>query len=146
MTPRLNPFTTSQPLTKALVDFGNKVQSGFDPALLRLVKIRASQINGCALSLYNHTRDARANGETEERLFLLDGWRGSPHYSERERAALAWTEALTLLPRTWASDDDYALLAGQFTAEEQVRLTLMIVVINGFNRLCVGFRLGPQPT
>jgi alkylhydroperoxidase family enzyme len=87
-----------------------------------------------------HTAEARRQGESEERLYLLDAWRESPLYSERERAALGWTETLTLLPQTHAPDDLYQALQAQFTAEEQVMLTLLIVAINGWNRIQVGFR------
>ena len=105
-----------------------------------LVVTRASQINGCAFCLDMHTSDARKRGETEQRLYLLDAWRDSPLYSERERAALAWTEALTLLAETRAPDDVYEALKAQFSDEEQVKLTLLIVAINGWNRIQVGFR------
>jgi AhpD family alkylhydroperoxidase len=105
------------------------------------VKIRASQINGCASCLHMHTAAARKNGESEERLYLLDAWRESPLYSERERAALGWTEALTRVSETHAPDDVYRALQAQFTEEEQqVVLTLLIVAINGWNRIQVGFR------
>jgi alkylhydroperoxidase family enzyme len=87
-----------------------------------------------------HTRDARANGETEERLYLLDAWRESPLYSDRERAALGWTEALTLVSQTHAPDSDYEALKAQFTDEEQVKLTLLIAAINAWNRIAIGFR------
>jgi alkylhydroperoxidase family enzyme len=87
-----------------------------------------------------HTADARKHGETEERLYLLDAWRESPLYSERERAALAWTEALTLVSQSHAPDDVYDALRAQFTEDEQVTLTLLIVAINGWNRIQVGFR------
>ncbi len=107
---------------------------------MELVKIRASQINGCAFCLDMHTVAARKRGETEQRLYLLDAWSDSPLYSERERAALAWTEALTRLPETRAPDDVYQALKAQFTEEEQVTLTLLIVAINGWNRIQVGFR------
>jgi len=115
-------------------------KAGLEPGLMELVKIRASQINGCAVCLHMHTAEARSKGETEERLYLLDAWRDSPLYSERERAALAWTEALTLVAETRAPDDVYAALKEQFTEEEQVKLTLLIVAINGWNRIQVGFR------
>jgi AhpD family alkylhydroperoxidase len=91
---------------KTWYDFGQDVlKCGLEESLMELVKIRASQINGCAFCLHMHTRDARKNGENEERLYLLDAWRESPLYSDRERAALAWTEGLTLLPQTHAPDD-----------------------------------------
>ncbi len=123
------------------LDFGKVVlQSGLEDRLIELVKIRASQINGCAFCLHIHTADARKHGETEERLYLLDAWRDSPLFSARERAALEWTEALTLLTETHAPDDAYRALQAEFTPEEQVALTLMIVAINGWNRIQVGFR------
>jgi AhpD family alkylhydroperoxidase len=141
MTPRLNPFAAAPAPMRSWLDFGqNILQSGLEDSLMELVKIRASQINGCAFCLHMHTRDARARGETEERLYLLDAWRESPLYSERERAALAWTEALSLVAETHAPDDVYRALQAQFTEEEQVRLTLLIVAINGWNRIQVGFR------
>jgi len=116
------------------------LQDGLEDSLMELVKIRASQINGCAFCLHMHTAEARKKGETEERLFLLDAWRESPLYSARERAALAWTEALTLVAETRASDEAYEALQAQFSEEEQVKLTLLIVAINGWNRVQVGFR------
>ena len=106
---------------------------------MELVKIRASQINGCAVCLHMHTTSARKLGETQECLYLLDAWRESPLYSERERAALAWTEALTRVSETHAPDDVYRALQAEFTEEEQVTLTLLIVTINGWNRIQVGF-------
>jgi AhpD family alkylhydroperoxidase len=141
MTPRLNPFAAAPAPMQSWLEFGKDIlQSGLEESLMELVKIRASQINGCAFCLHMHTREARARGETEERLYLLDAWRESPLYSERERAALAWTEALTLLSETHAPDDVYEALQAQFTEEEQVKLTLLIVAINGWNRVQVGFR------
>jgi AhpD family alkylhydroperoxidase len=104
------------------------------------VKIRASQINGCANCLHMHTADARKAGETEERIYLLNAWRESLLFTPRERAALAWTEALTLLSETHAPDADYEALQAHFTPKEQVDLTLLIGVINTWNRLAVGFR------
>ena len=115
-------------------------ESGLERSLLELVKTRVSQINGCAFCLDMHSAAARKQGETEQRLYLLDAWRESPLYSERERAALGWTEALTLLPETRAPDDVYGALKAQFSEEEQVTLTLLIVAINGWNRIQVGFR------
>jgi AhpD family alkylhydroperoxidase len=141
MTPRLNPFAAAPAPMQSWLAFGKDIlQSGLEESLMELVKIRASQINGCAFCLHMHTREARARGETEERLYLLDAWRESPLYSERERAALAWTEALTLVSETHAPDHVYQALQAQFTEEEQVKLTLLIVAINGWNRVQVGFR------
>jgi AhpD family alkylhydroperoxidase len=114
--------------------------STLEPKLLELVKQRASQINGCAYCLDMHTKDARAIGEDEQRLHLVAVWREAPFFAPRERAALAWTEALTLLPQTGAPDDVYLAMAREFDPAEQVALTLAIVAINGWNRLAVGFR------
>ncbi len=108
--------------------------------LLHLVRMRASQINGCAYCLDMHSKDARAEGETEQRLYALDAWRETPFYSARERAALAWTEALTLIARTHAPDDVYEEARAQFTDQALADLTLAIVAINGWNRIATGFR------
>jgi len=141
MKPRLNLFVAAPALMQSWLDFGKGVlQQGLENSLMELVKIRASQINGCAVCLHMHTDAARKEGETEERLYLLNAWRESPLYTKRERAALAWTEALTLVSETHAPEDVYQALEAQFTAEEQVKLTLLIVTINGWNRLQVGFR------
>jgi AhpD family alkylhydroperoxidase len=115
-------------------------ESTLEPELLELVKMRASQLNGCAYCLDMHSKDARARGEDEQRLHVLAAWREAPFYSERERAALAWCETLTLLPQTGAPDEAYEQLRGQFDEQEIVALTLAIVAINGWNRFAVGFR------
>ena len=140
MTSRLNPFAKHYNLVKSLIDFGNAAQDGLDPALAELIKIRASQINGCAVCLAMHTRDARKNGETEERIYLLDAWRESSIYTERERAVLAWTEALTRVTDGGASDEEYEALRARFSEEEQIKITLLIGAINAFNRFNVGFQ------
>lgn len=114
--------------------------SGLEPALLELVKMRASQINGCAFCLDMHSKDARAACETEQRLYLLDAWREAPCYSERERAALAWTEALTLIADSRVPDDVYHEARQHFSDKELVDLSLAVVAINGWNRLAVAFR------
>ena len=114
--------------------------SALEPRLLELVKMRASQLNGCAYCLDMHSKDARALGEDEQRLHVLAAWREAPFYSERERAALAWCEALTLLPQTAAPDDVYEPLQAEFAEDEIVALTLAIVAINGWNRFAVGLR------
>src|SRR5712675_1012572 len=125
MKPRLNPYRAAPALMQAMATLETTVAgAGLDGTLVELVKTRASQINGCAFCLHMHTHDARAHGETEERLYLLDAWRESPLYTERERAALAWTEALTLVSETHAPDDVYHALRAQFSEEEQVTLTL----------------------
>jgi AhpD family alkylhydroperoxidase len=138
---RLNPFTAAPELMKSWLEYSQGVlQNGLEESLMELVKIRASQINGCAYCLHMHTAGARKNGETETRLYLLDAWRESPLFSDRERAALAWTEALTLVANTHAPDEAYQTLQEHFSQAEQVALTLVIVAINGWNRVQVGFR------
>jgi len=118
-------------------------QSGLDPKLLDLVRMRASQINGCAYCLDMHSKDASANGETEQRLHGLAAWRETPYYSTRERAALEWTEALTLVSETRVPDEVYERVRVQFSEEELVNLSLAIVSINGFNRLNIAARTVP---
>ena len=127
--------------TKAMLGLERVVrESMLEPELLELVKLRASQLNDCAYCLDMHSKDARARGESEQRLHVLGAWREAPFYSERERAALAWCEALTLLPQTGAPDDVYEELERVFDEQEIVALTLAIVAINGWNRLAVGLR------
>jgi AhpD family alkylhydroperoxidase len=142
MQARLN-YTKASPATyQALLALQAAVdKSGLDKKLLELVKIRASQINKCAYCLHMHTRDARRGGESEERIYLLEAWRESPLYTDRERAALAWTEALTLLPEMGAPDDVYAQVTAQFSEPEIASLTLAIGAINLWNRFGVGFQL-----
>ena len=118
-------------------------QAGFDHRLLDLVRMRASQINGCSFCLDMHSKDARANGETEQRLYGLDAWRETPYYSARERAALEWTEALTLVCETHPADDVYERVREQFSEDDLVHLSLAIVAINGFNRLNIAARTVP---
>ncbi len=117
--------------------------SGLEPSLVELVKMRASQINGCAYCLDMHSKDARAQGETEQRLYALNAWRETPFFSDRERAALAWTEALTLVSETHAPDDVYEEARRHFREAELVALTMAIVAINSWNRLAIGFRAVP---
>ena len=141
MSARLNPYAAAPDVISAMVAFEKAVvSSGLEHSLIELVKMRASQINGCAYCLHMHSTDARKQGESEMRLYLLDAWRESSLYSERERAALAWTEALTRLADTRAPDADYAEMARHFTEEEQVNLTVAINMINSWNRIAVGFR------
>ncbi len=118
-------------------------ECGLEPSLRELVKLRASQINGCAYCIDMHSKDARARGESEQRLYLLDAWREAPFYTERERAALAWTEAVTLITDGHVSDDVYDEVRRQFTEAELVDLTLAVVAINGWNRLAISFRAVP---
>jgi AhpD family alkylhydroperoxidase len=141
MKPRLNPYQAAPVAMKALANLEAQVAgSGLDPTLMELVKIRASQINGCAFCLHMHTRDARAKGESEERIYLLDAWRESPLYSAHERAALAWTEAVTLVSQTHVPDAVYEEVRAEFEPEELVKLTLLITTINAWNRFAISFR------
>jgi AhpD family alkylhydroperoxidase len=116
---------------------------GLEQSLLHLIRLRASQIDGCAYCIDAHTKDARAQGETEQRLYALSAWRETPFYTERERAALAWTEALTLISENNISDDLYESARLQFSQKELVDLTLAIIHINGWNRMANSFRLVP---
>ena len=116
-------------------------RSGLEPGLIELVKMRASQINACAFCLDMHAKDARKHGESEQRLYLLNAWRETPYYSDRERAALAWTECLTRLSTDGAPDDVYDELQRQFTPIEIANLTTLVGMINLWNRIGVGFRL-----
>ena len=117
--------------------------SGLEHSLLELVKMRASQINGCGYCIDMHTKDARAEGETEQRLYLLDAWREAPMYSARERAALEWTEAVTLVGEGHVSDAVYDAVREHFSEAELVNLTLAVVAINGWNRLSIAMRSVP---
>ncbi len=144
MTQRLNYRAASPEGFKAMLGLQEFVErSGLEHTLLELVKMRASQINGCAYCLDMHSKDARAAGETEQRLYLLDAWREAPFYSERERAALAWTEALTRISHGEVSDELYAQARQHFSDKELVDLSLAIIAINGWNRLAVPFRSTP---
>jgi AhpD family alkylhydroperoxidase len=116
---------------------------GLDHMLLELVKLRASQINGCAHCIDMHTKELRAGGESEQRLYLLNAWDESPFYSDRERAAFAWTEALTLITDGHVPDEVFAQARAQFSEEELANLTLAIIAINGANRLNIAFRTVP---
>jgi AhpD family alkylhydroperoxidase len=130
------------PAIRHLIALGAQAAAaGLEPALLELVKLRASQLNGCAYCLDMHSKDARAAGETEQRLHLLAAWRETSLYTERERAALAWTEAVTLVAEGHVPDDVYAEVSARFSEPEVVALTLAVVAINGFNRLNVAFRV-----
>jgi AhpD family alkylhydroperoxidase len=139
---RINPFQVSPNAAAPLVALETQIaESGLEHSLIELVKMRASQINGCAFCLHMHAKDARAAGETEMRLYLLNAWEESSFYTERERAALGWTDALTKVAETHAPDSAYAAVAAQFAPEELVQLTLLITAINAWNRLAIGFRL-----
>ena len=141
MSARLNPFAAAPEMIAAMTAFETAVaSSGLEHSLIELVKTRASQINGCAFCLHMHTRDARAAGESEERLHLLAAWWESSLFTPREKAALTWAESLTLIAQTRAPDADYAVMREEFDEAEAVKLTMLIGTINVWNRLAVGFR------
>ena len=145
MQARLNPSAASPDAYKAVLALNTYVQNcGLEHSLLELVKIRASQINGCAFCIDMHVKVARKAGESEQRLHLVAAWRESPLFSDRERAALAWTEALTLFAETRAPDEDVEALKAQFSEAEMTDLGVAIGLINVWNRLMVGFRV-PHP-
>jgi AhpD family alkylhydroperoxidase len=144
MKPRLNAYQVAPDTMKALGALETHVQgSGLEKSLIELVKTRASQINGCAFCINMHTQDARKQGETEQRLYLLNAWRESPVYTDRERAALAWTEAVTLIADTHVPDDVYNEVRSQFSEEETVNLTMLVATINAWNRISISFRSLP---
>lgn len=144
MKARLNYAEVAPKAMKAMLELEKYVrESGLEHSLYELVKTRASQINGCAYCIDMHTKDARKAGETEQRLYALNAWRETPFYSERERAALEWTEALTLISEDEVSDALYNNLSKHYTEEERVALTMAIVAINGWNRLAISFRTVP---
>ncbi|WVT75315.1 carboxymuconolactone decarboxylase family protein [Sinorhizobium chiapasense] len=145
MTAKIDLFAAAPQLMKNWMGTSVAVAASLDQTIIELVKIRASQINGCANCINMHTQEAREKGETEQRIYLLSAWREAPCYSDRERAALGWTEALTRLSEGHAHEKAYEALKQHFTEEEQVKLTLMINVINGWNRLAVGFGLWVDP-
>src|SRR5437879_9578234 len=141
MKPRMNYYQAAPETIKALVALETQIQaSGLEKSLIELVKTRASQINGCAFCINMHTADARKQGETEQRLYLLSAWRESPLYTDRERAALAWTEAVTLIAETHAPDDRDEDVLAHFNEAETVNLTMLIATINAWNRLAISFR------
>jgi AhpD family alkylhydroperoxidase len=138
---RLDYAHTLPEATRALQGLERVVeQSSLEPKLRELVKLRASQINGCAFCVDMHTKDALAMGEDQQRLNMVAVWREAPEFTARERAAMAWTEALTLISQTGAPHDDYEWMASEFNPAEQVALTLAIIAINGWNRFAIGFR------
>ena len=141
MKPRMNFYQAAPDAIKALSALEAQLQSsGLEQSLIELVKTRASQINGCAFCINMHTEDARKRGETEQRLYLLNAWREAPVYTDRERAALAWTEAVTLISETHAPDDIYNEVRKHFSETETVNLTTLIGTINMWNRLAIAFR------
>lgn len=141
MTPRFDALKVSPDLTKALVGVEAALaQSGLERGLADLVRLRASQINGCAFCIHMHAKEARSHGETELRIVMLNGWRESPLFTHRERAALAWTESLTRITKTHAPDADYDLVKSEFSEDEIVALTVLIGMINTWNRLQIAAR------
>jgi AhpD family alkylhydroperoxidase len=145
MNARIDYYNASPDAMKAMIALEVAVgKLGLEPSLVELIKLRASQINGCAYCVDLHTSDMRKAGETERRLSGVVVWRETPFFTARERAALAWTEALTRIADTHAPDADYAALAEQFTPAEMVAVTLAINAINGWNRVAIGFRKTPS--
>lgn len=141
MTPRMNIFQAAPEGAKALLAVEAAIEkSGIEHGLLELVRLRASQINGCAFCIHMHVKDAVKHGESEMRIHMLDGWRDSPLFTDRERAALNWTESLTRIAKTHAPDADYALLQSQFSETEIANLTILIGAINVWNRVQIGLR------
>jgi AhpD family alkylhydroperoxidase len=143
--PRINVTNPAfAPVLKAMYRLEEPLRnSGLEPKLRELVKTRASQINGCAYCIDMHTKDARAQGETEQRLYALNAWRETPFYTERERAALEWTEHLTLIAEKGVPDEVYLRVREHFSEEELVNLTLAVVQINGWNRFSISFQAVP---
>jgi AhpD family alkylhydroperoxidase len=144
MEARIDYAKASQHALKAMYALQGAVNaSGLEPSLQELIKLRVSQINGCAFCIDMHFREALAKGEKIERLYLLDAWRESPVYTPRERAALAWAEAVTLVSQTHVPDDVFHEVREHFNETELVNLTLAVVTINGWNRFSIGFRVPP---
>lgn len=144
MEERLNYAKVSPDALKAMRELEKYVTaSGLEHPLCELIKTRASQINGCAYCIDTHTKDARKAGETEQRLYALNAWRETPFYTDRKRAALEWTEALTLISKNDISDSLYNSVRKHFDEKEIVALSMAIIAINGWNRLAIGFRTIP---
>jgi AhpD family alkylhydroperoxidase len=141
MNPRLDiPKYLASGLFRAMLNLSRETEASLERPLLELVKIRASQMNGCAYCIDMHTKDARLAGETEQRIYALNAWRETPFFTDRERAALEWTEAVTRLAETHVPDEVHKRTAAHFDEAELVALTFAVVVINGWNRLAVAFR------
>ena len=145
MQQRLNQFKANGPAMQLMLDLEGGVRRlGLPERLLHLIRLRASQINGCAYCIAMHTREARADGEDQRRLDLLQSWHECDLFDEREEAALAWTEALTRVAETHAPATAYELLAAAFDEKERVAVTLAITTINAWNRFAIGFRAVPE--
>ncbi len=144
MKARLDYAKVNPAASRAMYGLEHYIQNcGLERPLLELIKMRASQINGCAYCLDMHSKDARAAGESEQRLYALNAWRETPFFTERERAALEWTEAVTLVSTNHLPDELYAGVRKHFSEEEIVNLTLAVITINGWNRLAIAFRAVP---
>jgi AhpD family alkylhydroperoxidase len=144
MEPRIDYTQTAPEALRAMYGLERAIRtSGLEPNLLELVKMRASQINGCAFCLDMHSKDARAAGETEQRLYALNAWRETPFFTDRERAALEWTESLTLVAENHVPDEQFERVRKHFSEEELVNLTYAVVAINGWNRLAIAVRAVP---
>jgi AhpD family alkylhydroperoxidase len=144
MEPRIDYKKAPQGVAQAMSAVDRYVkQSGLEPQLVELVKMRASMINGCAYCIDMHSKDARAQGETEQRLYALSAWRETPFFSDREEAALEWTEAVTLVSQTHVPDEIYERVRRQFSEAELISLTLAVIAINGWNRLAIACRAVP---
>lgn len=139
MTARMNPYLAAPGSVQPFIDFGRSVQARLEPTLAHLVEVRASQINGCAVCLDMHARAAREAGEREERILMLNAWRETKLFTPRERAALAWTEALTRIPEHGVPDELYERVRGHFSEKELSDLTFQIMVINAWNRANLAF-------
>lgn len=144
MEQRINAYEKSQGVLKAMFGLGTYLaKSAIEKSLLHLIEFRVSQINGCAYCLDMHSKDLRAEGETEQRLYLLEAWRESPFFTERERAALAWAEAVTLVTQSHVPDEVYEEAEKQFNEQELIDLTFAVATINAWNRLNIAFRTTP---
>ncbi len=144
MKARIDLMHVNPGIMQAMLGLERQIRhASFEEKLIDLVRMRSSQINGCSYCLDMHSKDARANGETEQRLYGLDAWRETPYYSARERAALEWTEALTLVSETHVPDDVYERVREQFSEDELAHLSLAVVAINGWNRLNIAARTVP---
>ena len=144
MEPRIDFSKASPDVTKAMYGLSRAVNNcGLEHSLLELVKMRASQINGCAYCIDMHSKDARAAGETEQRLYALNAWRETPFFSDRERAALEWTESLTLIAQNHVPDELYERVRQHFSETETVNLTFAVTTINTWNRLAISLRVVP---
>lgn len=144
MNPRIEFSKVSPHAVQAMYGLEKFVhESGLEASLIGLIKVRASQINGCAYCIDMHTKDARAAGETEQRLYALNAWRETPFFTDRERAALEWTDSLTLISQNHAPDELFERVRRHFNDEELVALSVAVVAINSWNRLAIGFRAVP---